>query len=160
MNKKLISIIGLIVIIVDQIIKIAITKMIPLYLSKEVVPDFFYITHVHNEGAAWSILSGNTFFLIIISLIILFVIYFFYIKNKYLNKEEIIIYGLLIGGIIGNLVDRFIYGYVIDYLEFIIFNYHYPVFNLADICIVVSIILLVIYSIREDLCKRSKLKKM
>lgn len=150
--------IGLIVIIIDQLIKYLISQVIPLYTSKCIINSFFYITNVRNEGAAWSILSGNVYFLIIISILVIALIYYFYLRNKDLSKYEIIIFGLLLGGIIGNLIDRIIYGYVIDYLEFIIFNYHYPVFNMADICIVVSVILLFGYSIWEDICKKSKLK--
>ncbi len=158
MSKKVIMYIGLIVIIIDQLIKYLISQVIPLYTSKCIINSFFYITNVRNEGAAWSILSGNVYFLIIISILVIALIYYFYLRNKDLSKYEIIIFGLLLGGIIGNLIDRIIYGYVIDYLEFIIFNYHYPVFNMADICIVVSVILLFGYSIWEDICKKSKLK--
>ena len=70
-----------------------------------------------------------------------------------------IMISMLYGGIIGNFIDRIIYGYVIDYLEFIIINYNYPIFNFADICIVISVIGIVIKSIWEDVCKSSKLKK-
>ena len=60
---------------------------------------------------------------------------------------------MLIGGITGNLLDRIVYGYVIDYLSFEIFNYNFPVFNLADVFIVVSILLILIKGIKEALCK-------
>ena len=60
---------------------------------------------------------------------------------------------MLIGGITGNLLDRIVYGYVIDYLSFKIFNYNFPVFNLADVFIVVSILLILIKGIKEALCK-------
>jgi signal peptidase II len=55
---------------------------------------------------------------------------------------------MLIGGILGNLFDRIFYGYVIDYLDFYIFNYNYPVFNIADMCIVISVCLLIVDMIR------------
>ena len=73
------------------------------------------------------------------------------IKGKDLNKYEEIIYGVLIGGIIGNLIDRVVHGSVIDYLDFNLFGYNFPVFNFADICIVISIILIII-----SICKGEK----
>ena len=93
------------------------------------------------------------------SIIALVVIYFCFIKDKNLSKLEIVLISMLIGGIIGNFIDRIIFKYVIDYLEFIILGYYFPVFNFADICIVLSIIGIIILSIKEDICKSSKLKK-
>lgn len=150
---KKISIVSLLVIVFDQVIKYLINNCLDLFYHINIINNFFYITNVHNTGAAWNILDGNRFFLIFIALIAILSIYLLFIKNKELNKLDIISYGLLIGGIIGNLIDRIIYGYVIDYLEFIIFKYHYPIFNLADICIVISVILIVINSIIESRCK-------
>lgn len=153
---KKIGIISGIIILLDQLIKIIITKVIELNTHVIVLDKFFYIANVHNEGAAFSILSGSSILLISIGIIAIIAIYFLFIKNKILNKIDIIIYGLLIGGIVGNLIDRVVFNYVIDYLEFIIFKYHYPIFNLADICIVVSVILMIIINIKEEVCKRLK----
>ena len=136
-------------ILIDQIIKIIITTNLKFTESINVIKNFFRITYLQNNGAAFSILSGNRIFLILITLIALLIIYIFLIKNKNINKIEAICYGTLIGGIIGNLIDRVRLGYVIDYLDFNIINYNYPVFNFADICIVVSAILLLIISIKE-----------
>ena len=61
---------------------------------------------------------------------------------------DISIYSLLIGGILGNLFDRIIYGYVVDYLDFYFFNYNFPIFNIADICIVCSVVLIIIDTLR------------
>ena len=103
--------------------------------------------------------SGNLIFLILITIVSLFIIYLFFIKDKELSKIDIILTSMLIGGILGNFVDRIVYGYVIDYLEFIIFNYYFPIFNFADICIVLSIFGMIIFEIKEELCKSLKLKK-
>ena len=65
------------------------------------------------------------------------------------RKIEIIGYSLLLGGAIGNLIDRIVYGYVIDFLDFYIFKYDFPIFNVADIGIVVGIILLLVSMILE-----------
>ena len=153
---KKISLISLIIVLIDQIIKIVVSNTISYTDDVVVIPNFFNITNVHNEGAAWSMFSGKQLILILIAILALVGIYLFLIKGKKLNKIETICYSLLIGGIIGNLIDRVIFNYVIDYLEFIFGNYHYPVFNFADICIVISIFTLVILSFKEDLCKKSK----
>jgi len=153
---KKISIYSFIVILIDQIIKIIISNNISYLKSVEVIPNFFYISNVHNTGAAWSMFSGRQISLIIIAVIALICIYLFLIKNKKLNNFEIIAYSLLIGGICGNLIDRIVFNYVIDYLEFIFGTYHYPIFNFADICIVLATTSLIFISLKEDLCKKSK----
>lgn len=158
MRKKLFGL-SIIFIIIDQVIKLLISNNITLNTDITIIDKFFYITNVHNNGAAFSSFSGNTIFLIIMSIIALIVIYFCFIKDKDLSKIEVILISMLIGGIIGNFIDRIIFKYVIDYLEFIIFGYYFPIFNFADICIVLSIIGIIIFSVKEDICKNSKLKK-
>lgn len=159
MYKK-ITIVSLLLVLIDQIVKLVVNNFCQLNSSIEVIKDFFYITKVNNYGAAWSILDGNRLFLIVIGIIAIVAIILFFIKNKNLTNKEILVYSLLIGGIIGNLVDRVLLGYVIDYLDFIIFNYDYPIFNFADICIVISALLMLISIFKEDICKKLKLKKM
>lgn len=155
--RKILPFIGVSVLL-DQIIKIIVMVNMSLYQSINVISNFFRITYVRNNGAAWSLFSGNRLFLIAISLIAILVIYFYFIKDKKLNKWEFLSYGILLGGIIGNLIDRIIYGYVIDYLDFKIFNYNFPVFNIADICIVVSIIIICICMIGGELNARNRNK--
>ncbi|MEG0826204.1 MAG: signal peptidase II [Bacilli bacterium] len=133
-----------IIVIFDQIIKILITNNLILNSSQIVIENFFKLSYVRNYGAAWSILTGNRIFLIIVAIMSLFLIYKYLIENKKLNLVYNITYGFLIGGLLGNLFDRIVYGYVIDYLDFKIFNYDFPIFNLADICIVLSTFTLII----------------
>lgn len=137
--KRLISV-SLIAFLLDRIIKLIVVS---LTSDIVVIKNFFEITYVTNYGGAWSILNGYRLLLIIISFIASLVIYFTFIKGKELNKLSSITLGLLIGGILGNLVDRLIYGYVIDYLSFNIFGYLFPVFNLADALIVISVGILI-----------------
>lgn len=144
--------------VLDQIIKIIVSSLMHLYDSINVINNFLSITYVRNNGAAWSILSGNRWLLITISVVALIFIYLYFIKGKNLTKLEIISYGLLIGGTLGNLFDRVIYGYVIDYLDFRIFTYNFPVFNLADICIVIGITLICISLIGGEVHDRTKNK--
>lgn len=138
------ALISLAVVIFDQIIKKIITTKLILGESITIIKNILNITYVENTGAAFSILSSNTYFLIMISLIVLVLLILFLIKVKTDNNEKII-YGFLIGGIMGNLVDRIINKAVIDYIDINIFGYPYPIFNFADIVIVVSILLIIIY---------------
>lgn len=148
MRKIILPII--ICVIIDRIIKILCLNNLNIGESISIIPDFFAITLVTNTGAAFSILSSSTIFLIILSILVIGIIYFFFIKGQDLSNFMQIIYGVLLGGIIGNLTDRIIYGYVIDYLNFNILGYHFPVFNFADICIVLTIVIIIIEIIKGD----------
>ena len=158
MQKKLYGL-SLIFVIIDQIIKFIVSNNITLNKDISVIPNFFYISNVHNDGAAFSMFSGNRIFLIIITIISLLVVYACFIKNKKLKGLELVCISMLLGGIVGNFIDRIIFGYVIDYLGIILGSYYFPIFNFADICIVLSVVGLIFLSIKEDLCKNSKLKK-
>jgi len=133
--------------LLDQIIKYVVVNNLFLGESIKVINNFFSITYVTNDGAAFNILSGNKMFFILLGVIItIFLIN--YSKNK--PKLERFTYYLLISGIIGNLIDRIIKGYVIDYLDFNIFGYNFPVFNFADICITISAIMLLVIEVLEN----------
>lgn len=150
-----ISCLSAMIMLVDQIIKIIVEQHCILYQSIKIIPTFFSITYVQNLGAAFSILIGNQIFLIILSFIIIFVLYYWFIRNKKLKSFEYVIYGMLIGGILGNLVDRIFRGYVVDYLDFNLFGYDFPIFNLADIFIVISSIFLFGMQLRGEKDARS-----
>ena len=139
--KKILPI-SLLFVVIDQVVKILVINKMALQQSITINNNFFNITYVRNTGAAWSILSGNVLLLIMISVLALVTIYYYLIKDKDLNKIDIVSYSMLIGGIIGNLIDRIVHGYVIDYLDFKIFNYNFPIFNIADTLIVISIIII------------------
>ena len=144
---KKIGIISLVFIIIDLIVKIIVNSNMNVYDSIIIIPNFFSITYVRNIGAAFSIMENSRILFIIIGFVALILIYKYLIMNKILNKYLMISYSMLIGGIIGNMIDRIIYGYVIDYLSFNIFGYNAPIFNLADTFIVVSIIMLLLYEV-------------
>ncbi len=152
--KKKPYIIAFFFFIVDLLSKQLISHLMTVKDSFKVINKFFYITYVQNKGAAWSILEDQRILLLIISVIVLFLI------NKTINKEklnnlECFSYGMIIGGIVGNIFDRIFYGFVIDFLDFRIFGYNYPVFNLADSFIVIGIILMAIITIRKEKHERS-----
>lgn len=144
---KKVGIISLVFIIIDLIVKIIVNSNMNVYDSIIIIPNFFSITYVRNIGAAFSIMENSRILFIIIGFVALILIYKYLIMNKILNKYLMISYSMLIGGIIGNMIDRIIYGYVIDYLSFNIFGYNAPIFNLADTFIVVSIIMLLLYEV-------------
>lgn len=137
------GIFSLILVCLDQIIKHIVELNMKLNSSINIINGFFDLTYVRNNGAAFSILENNRILLITVTIIALIGI-FIYLKTKKINKLEIVTYSILIGGIIGNLIDRLLYGYVIDYLDFKIFNYNFPIFNLADTLIVIGAFLLII----------------
>ena len=144
--------------IVDLISKQLISHIMNIGDSIKVINNFFYITYAHNKGAAWSILEDKQIIILMASVMALFLI------NKYMNQEKLtklenLSYGMLIGGILGNLFDRICYGYVIDFFDFKLFGYNYPIFNLADTFIVVGIVIMVIIIIRKDHYERSNSRR-
>lgn len=142
---------SIIFIIVDQALKIFISSKIALNHGFILIKNLLSITLVHNDGAAFSILSGNRLLLIVIGLLALIGISLYLNSINYLSGYDTFTYSLLIGGVVGNLIDRIIHGFVIDYISLNIFGYNFPVFNFADICIVVSIVLIIINTIKGDL---------
>jgi len=148
MYKKMITL-TLIFIFIDQISKGLVNIYMNLNDSINIINNFFSLTYVHNYGAAFSILDGARFLFIIITIIALNVIYFYFIKDKKLNNYEIVAYSMLLAGIVGNLIDRVVFGYVIDFFDFIIFGYDFAIFNIADSFIVVSVILLILQEVKN-----------
>ncbi len=148
-NKQKIYMITCISLIIDQLIKLIISRTMKLYQSITIIKNFFSITYVKNTGAAFSILKDNTLFLIIISVIFILLLNHYIKKENNYTKLSIISYGLIMGGIFGNLIDRVMHHAVIDFLSFTIISYEFPIFNIADICITIGIILFIISSIIE-----------
>ena len=149
-NKGKIYYITCLVLLLDQIVKIIVNNCMSLYDEIKLIPNFFSIYYVKNTGAAFSILEGNTTFLIILTIIFILIVHR-YIKNeKEMTKLSSISFGLLLGGMFGNLIDRIIHSGVIDYLSFELFGYGFPVFNIADILVCIGCFIYIIYLIKED----------
>ena len=159
--KKLI-LISLLALGTDILTKQLVLNTMIEHQSITIIKNFFSITFAQNTGVAFSFLEGKVPLIIIMtSFVIIFILK--YLKTTNLNKIETICYGLVLGGAIGNLLDRLIYGYVIDFLDFNLFGYPFPIFNLADTFIVIGIIILLILSIIEsrnknEINQRSKIK--
>lgn len=143
-EKFKIILIAVISVILDQIVKYLIISKCTLYKKNPVIDGFFNITYVQNRGAAWGILNNNIILLIVITVLALGLICSFIFKESNIKKLDIVLYGMLLGGIIGNFIDRIFRGYVIDFLDFIIFGYDFPVFNIADMLIVISVGIMII----------------
>ena len=133
----------------DQISKIVISSYLLLNESIVIIKNFFNITSNHNYGAAWGMLKNNTTILIIFSIIAIFII-LRYINCFKKNIRNNIAFSILLGGIAGNLADRVCLGYVRDFLDFKIFGYDFPIFNLADTFIVIGVIMLIIAILKGE----------
>lgn len=141
-------------ILIDQLIKILITMKMNLNDKINIIPHFFKIYYLKNEGAAFSTFEGARYLLIGVAILIFFLLVGYIKKNKIKRKLEIIFLGMIMGGLVGNLIDRLLYGYVVDYLSFDIFGYSFAVFNIADIGIVLGVIILFIDIIRSEIYER------
>ena len=137
----------------DQAIK-AFVRTIPQGYTFFEIPGIVSLTHCVNTGAAFSILSGKTFFLILLTFFLLGAIYIFANREMYLTKGARLALACVLGGGVGNLLDRVLFGGVTDYicLRFIDF----PVFNLADMGITISVAVLLILLFTDTLEESSE----
>ena len=142
-------ILTILVILVDFFSKYMVSKLMTVNETINLIDNFFRITYVKNTGADFSIFSNNTILVIIISVVVIGFLLFYIYKNKGNNKLENVSYAFILGGAIGNLIDRLVYGYVIDFLDFEILSYDAPIFNLADTFIVIGVILFLINTLRS-----------
>ena len=142
MNKKNLVVFStaLIVILLDQFSKFLIKQNFQLNQSIPIIKNILHLTYVTNTGSAFGLFKGLNIFFILLSIIVIAVIFYFLKKIKDYRKLLQFSVGLLLGGTIGNLIDRLIYGYVIDFIDFRI----WPVFNLADSAVTIGVILLII----------------
>ena len=143
------------IVLSDQISKFFILKYIPFGFSKAIVDNIVYITHVRNTGGAFSIFQGfkMIFLLIPIVVIVLLVWAIFFSK---ISKYDKIAFSLILGGALGNLIDRAFRGYVIDFIDL----KFWPVFNIADIFISTGIVLyavIIIVERRDGLFQKRKI---
>ena len=141
---------GLIVVIValDQWSKWAIKTSFNLYQSKPVIQDLLHFTYVTNDGMAFGLsFPGGRHILLIMTILLTGFIIGFLWKEK--NGHPLIKYGLalILSGAIGNLIDRLLYGKVVDFLDLMIGDFHWYIFNIADSSVTIGMILFIIHSI-------------
>ncbi len=146
----LLALVGLIVIVVDQATKYSIVQSMRLHESIPVVPNLFSLTYIRNPGAAFGLLAGssNAFRMVFFGITSLFALALLgTILFRLPQKDwigQLSIAGIL-GGAIGNLIDRLRFGEVIDFLDVYIESYHWPAFNVADSAITVGVVCLIIH---------------
>ncbi len=131
------------ILLIDQMVKYFVVQNIGLSEVISVIPNFFYLTYVKNTGGAWSLFHSIPYLLIMISFVFLIFMNRYILKIKEFSLIEIISYGFLMGGVLGNLIDRVLVSGVIDYIGFQFGSYYYPIFNLADIFIVLGMVLII-----------------
>jgi signal peptidase II len=141
---------SLFVIVFDQITKAMADAMLTLYAPKPVMP-FFNLTLMYNQGAAFSFLSDaggwQKWFFAILAISVSGGIIYWLKKLPSTEKEQAIALSLVLGGAIGNLIDRLIHGYVIDFLDVYYEQLHWPAFNIADSAITLGAAILIAHAL-------------
>ena len=142
-----------VILVLDQLTKLIVDRTLPLHHSISVIDNLFSLTYIRNTGAAFGMLAGSAAhfrlpFLVLFSLLAIgFIIM---MVRRLPDKETGLITALafILGGAIGNLIDRIAYGEVIDFLDFYWSNYHWPAFNVADSFITIGVVITVFYLIK------------
>ena len=146
--------ISLVIVLLDQLAKLLVDRSMRLGQNIPIVPGFFDLTFVLNPGAAFSLFATlpewirNPFFILIsVGAAVLIVAY----RSRYLRENRLasVSLALILGGAIGNLIDRLWYGVVVDFLDAHIYQYHWPIFNVADSSISVGVTLLLLEMLLE-----------
>ena len=149
---------SLLAVILDQASKLAIAGSMHLYQSIQIVP-YFNLTYVHNTGAAFSFLSEaggwQRWFFAGLALVISVVIAVWLARLKQHETLLAVALSLVLGGAIGNLIDRLAYGYVIDFLDVYYQTWHWPAFNIADSAITLGVMLMLAESFGLGSSKKS-----
>ncbi len=156
-EKKTITaalILAILLLIADQISKAAVVKYIRFGEKIPVIPDFFNLTYITNTGAAWGILSGHGWLLLVISLAVMAALIYFMRTLTEGWPERIYALAIVMSGIIGNSIDRVFRKEVVDFLQFYFGKYQYPSFNVADSCICVGVVIFMI----STLCRPERRK--
>ncbi|MBI1935683.1 signal peptidase II [Candidatus Woesearchaeota archaeon] len=143
MGKKhlMIFLTAILTVLLDQVSKLLTRQLINLNDSIPVIRNFFHMTYITNTGSAFGLFKGYNLFFILFSVAAAFIIIYYIRQIKQNEKLMQFSAGLLLGGTIGNLIDRIAYGAVTDFLDFRI----WPVFNIADSAVTISVIILIFH---------------
>ena len=142
--------IAIFVILLDQITKWLIVNNMYLGESITIIDKVLYITSHRNRGAAWGILQGRMWFFYVITIaVIIAIMYYLHkeAKGKWLLGVSL---AFMLGGAVGNFIDRVLRKEVVDFIHTYIFSYNFPVFNIADSALVIGVILLMIQMLRDE----------
>lgn len=145
MKKMMFTLIAIVVVIIDQVTKQWVTRTMEIGESNEIIDHFLYITYHRNSGAAWGILQGWMPFFFAVTAIAVIGILLWYRKLN-IKKETILAIALMLvlGGALGNFIDRIRYQSVIDFIQTVWWGYHFPIFNVADMALVSGAILMMV----------------
>ena len=146
--------------ILDQVIKFLIVSIIPVYHSIPVIPGFFNLTHIYNPGGAFGFLSSGTSelrhaFFLVSSIAAMGLILFLYVKTPPGQRLLDVGLSLILGGAVGNVIDRIRIAKVIDFLDVYVKNFHWPAFNVADSAITIGICLFIYHLLFKEIPGRT-----
>ncbi len=134
----------------DQWSKYMVDHKIMLHQSIPVIPGFFSLTYARNTGAAWSMLEGKMMFFYGITLIAVVALGYYFKQSQSHEKLTRLGIVLIFSGTIGNFIDRLCFQYVRDFLDFVIFGYDFPIFNIADSLICIGVFLMIVELMNEE----------
>lgn len=144
------TVIAVLVVLLDQVTKMMVLRMIPEYDRIVVIPGFFNLTHVHNPGGAFGILAQNGaawrhWLFLGAAFFALGIIMYFYHRTPKTLPWLAGSLAMIFGGAVGNMIDRIRFGEVVDFLDVYIASYHWPTFNVADSAVSVGIGLFILH---------------
>ena len=118
--------------------------------SISVIDNFLYITSHRNEGAAWGILQGKMIFFYVVTLVVIGLV-ILWIRKLDIKKEKLLVIALslILGGALGNFIDRVMYQHVVDFINTYIFGYDFPIFNIADSALCIGVFLMAVDAILD-----------
>lgn len=138
-------VLAIVAVVVDQVTKWLVATRMALHSEIEIIPGFFSLQYVHNTGAAFGMLrNGRWFFVAVAALAVAGILY--YLRQPESRHPLLrVALGLVMGGAVGNMIDRIATGRVVDFLLFYWRDYYFPNFNVADICVTVGVGLLFVH---------------
>lgn len=136
-------ILSLFVVIIDQVSKLMVRLSLPLGIPHPIIGDWFRFTYIENRGMALGIKFGGQSFFIAFSFLAAIVIFLYILRTRNQAVGLRVSLASILGGAIGNLIDRFLYGGVVDFIEVVIGSKRWPIFNLADAAVMVGMVMLI-----------------
>ncbi len=156
-NKTPYLLIMLAIIAVDQATKQLVTKSLSLENTRDIIKGFLRLWHVRNSGAIWGFFSGHDGGIIprvitVLAVAALLIVAWFFLRADAGRgaRLELFSYAFILGGALGNIIDRLRLGYVVDFLDVYVKSWHWPTFNAADSCITIGVLLLAFSLLRGE----------
>lgn len=145
-------IVAALLVVCDQLVKYWVVSNLSLGEAMNVIPNVFSLTYYQNSGAAWSILQGQMWFFAIVTFVAVPLCIWLLWKNRRGSKFYSLALGLVIAGALGNFIDRMRLGYVVDMFQTDFINF--PIFNVADMCLTIGVVMVFIYALFEERFER------